>query len=307
LDEKFSNRLAVAPHTHDGKKGIRTYHGFLRGLFLNEIARRVDPHHRMLDDILRDEILVPLGEKNEVYFGLPSNEIHRSATLVPFQFFKTLSTILLSWTGLVPSVPPRMSRTLKAIDDETTDIHKSIKLAIEMGDICFDRESFNGGNWHKAYLSSANAYSHAQAMAHAFSIAATGGTQREVEFWSPATHEQFMYMDPEMSQMYDTCLFTNTTFSNGGIALVDQSCEGMSTDEICYLDQMDKKIFFYGWPGHGGNTLAFSPQLGLTVAYMSNTLHSFDAWDVRGRELIFETVRIWNSLHGNHFEIKDKS
>lgn len=51
--EAFSEFLARQPHNYDGKP-VHSYHALTQGWYINEVVRRVDPHHRTIDGIARD-------------------------------------------------------------------------------------------------------------------------------------------------------------------------------------------------------------------------------------------------------------
>lgn len=75
---KITSYLAAAkPWWEPGTK--MTYHAMTFGYLVGEIVRRATG--RRISDVLR-EIAEPLGIADEVYFGVPQDQLHRVATLV---------------------------------------------------------------------------------------------------------------------------------------------------------------------------------------------------------------------------------
>ena len=111
-----SDRIAAQKPRHPpGEK--REYHALTRGWIVNEVVRRVDPHHRTLGEFVQQEIANPMGYPDELCIGT-RKELHPAIaplTLKPLGWhFKHLLTgkvraRLPVRIGLILGIPAMMA------------------------------------------------------------------------------------------------------------------------------------------------------------------------------------------------------
>lgn len=84
----------------------QAYHAITLGFYQNELVRRIDPHHRTIGQVLREDIAAPLGVGDEVYIGTPSSvPDERLAALVPPGLWTRLRSMPLGLT--IDALRPR--------------------------------------------------------------------------------------------------------------------------------------------------------------------------------------------------------
>jgi len=134
----------------------QAYHALTLGFYESELLRRVDPHHRSLGQFFQDEIASPL--RLDVYIRLPE-EIPNSrlATIAP-----------PGRLAMLIGFPLRL--TLEAMN-RRSNIYRA--LEINPGTrVYFDAHRIYARNLE---VPSGNAVGTARAIAHAYSVFATGG------------------------------------------------------------------------------------------------------------------------------------
>lgn len=103
LDE-MALLLATQPHNFEGKS-IQGYHAVTRGWYLNEIVRRIDPLHRTIGKIIREDIM-PHIPGFEFYLGLPEDLEHRVSPLVNYPVLRSIAKYIAE------PLPPLMASLL---------------------------------------------------------------------------------------------------------------------------------------------------------------------------------------------------
>ncbi|KAF9112571.1 hypothetical protein BGX27_003162 [Mortierella sp. AM989] len=83
--EKFSERLARQPHLFGGEP-TRAYHAVVRGWFLNEIVRRVDPKGRTIGQIVEQDIMTSYPDVELYYSALPKESDWEERLAVMFEY-----------------------------------------------------------------------------------------------------------------------------------------------------------------------------------------------------------------------------
>ena len=300
--DALANSLAKAPHTHGGKAGYRAYHGMMRGLYVNEIVRRVDPKKRSLDEFLRDEVLEPLGEGGNLHIGLPRHLWSRAADMMPFKLPKIITATLLGWTGLVPRIDTLSTAMFKQLfNNKTSDTSMGLLQAVHLDDpgreVMFEPSELtvlNRAPWRDAHASSANMHSSARTAAHVFSILAGEGEADGRTFWREETQQQALGASRDELLKYDSVILMDTQMTNGGWGKMDPEYRAVycreSMNPPCYIDDLGDLVF-YGWSGAGGNMMWACPHLNLSFSYLSNTMHSLQLLDERPRELLWHVVQ----------------
>ncbi|KAI8807884.1 beta-lactamase/transpeptidase-like protein [Cladochytrium replicatum] len=90
--DRLAKLLASQEHNFNGT-AVQGYHAVTRGWYLNEIVRRVDPKHRTLGQLLKQEIMPALGV--EFYLGLPKELDSRVSLLVGFPLLRTVAKLVV--------------------------------------------------------------------------------------------------------------------------------------------------------------------------------------------------------------------
>jgi CubicO group peptidase (beta-lactamase class C family) len=191
------DRLAVvlARQKPAWEPGTRqAYHALTLGFYEGELLRRVDPGHRSLGQFFQDEIAAPLGL--DLYLRLPE-EIPNSrlATLAPPGRIEMLV-----------GFPLRL--TLDAMN-RRSNIYRA--LVINPGtDVYSDPQRIYVRNLE---VPSGNAVGTARAIAHAYSVFATGG--RELGLGQETLDLLAAPAVPSRRGFYDECLKGEVQFSLG--------------------------------------------------------------------------------------------
>jgi len=152
------DRLAdvLARQTPAWEPGTRQgYHAITLGFYENELIRRADPRHRTIGQFFQDEIATPLGE--DVYIRLP--ESMPDSRLAPIA--------APGWRAMLLGVTPRM---LFEMFYPRSNIHR----ALAGSQLPLDAERIYARNFE---VPSGGAVTTARALAHAYSVFATGGRE----------------------------------------------------------------------------------------------------------------------------------
>ncbi len=233
------DRLAVvlAQQKPAWKPGTRQgYHAISLGFYESELLRRVDPRHRSLGQFFQDEIALPLGL--DFYIGLPeaipNSRLATMQTSSPMMIIRSLNPFLLALFN-------PLSLTYRAF-------WKNPGVLIP-----FDAE--------RIYARGLEVPSHggvgtARAMAHAYSVFATGG--REIGLREETLQNLMAPAVQPLDGFYDECLKIECSFSLGFLKPNQQ--------------------IPYGHPGAfgtvgGGGAFGFAdPQRQLAYAYVMNRM-----------------------------------
>ncbi len=152
------DRLAVvlARQKPAWEPGTRqAYHGITLGFYESELLRRLDPQHRSLGQFFHDEIASPLGL--DVYIRLPED--------IPNGRLATMTRP--TWLELFHGFPLRL-----ALD--TMNRRSKISQALRGSELPHDEPRVYARNLE---VPSGSAVGTARAIAHAYSVFATGGRE----------------------------------------------------------------------------------------------------------------------------------
>lgn len=152
------DRLAVvlARQRPAWEPGTRqAYHAITLGFYESELLRRIDPRHRSLGQFFQDEIANPLGL--DVYIRLPED--------IPNSRLATISRP--SWVEILHGFPLRL-----ALD--TMNPRSKIVRALRGSELPHDAERIYARNLE---VPSGGAVGTARAIAHAYSVFASGGRE----------------------------------------------------------------------------------------------------------------------------------
>jgi len=256
------DRLAVvmARQKPTWEPGTRqAYHGLTLGFYEGELLRRVDPQHRSLGQFFQDEVASPLGE--DLYLRLPEAIPNsRLATLAPPSLIKML------W-----GFPPRF--TLEVMNPRS-NINRALNVNPGTG-IYQDAQRIYARNLE---VPSGNGVGTARAIAHAYSIFATGG--RELGLRKETLDLLAAPAIPPTRGFYDECLKGEVQFSLGFMKPSVAWPFGSATS--------------FGSPGSGGSLGFADPSAGVGYGYVTSqmgTRLTGDPRDVALRDALYSAIR----------------
>ena len=237
----------------------QAYHAISLGFYEGELLRRVDPRHRSLGQFFQDEIAGPLGE--EMYIRLPDS--------IPNSALATIARP--SALAMLLGFPPRLM--LDAMN-RRSNIYRAL-VANPGSDVVHDDRAVYARNLE---VPSGGGVGTARAIAHAYSVFATGGPplglRRETLdlLAAPAT--------PPARGFHDECLKGEVQFSLGF----------MKPSPVLPFGSQAS----FGSPGAGGSMGFADPATGIGYAYVTSqmgTCLSGDPRDVALRNAIYATIR----------------
>jgi CubicO group peptidase (beta-lactamase class C family) len=237
----------------------QAYHALTLGFYEGELLRRVDPHHRTLGQFFQDEIAARLGEA--IYIGLPEDIPNsRLATIAPPRPVDMLFAFPLRFT--LQAMYPR------------SNIYRALEINPGVS-VYFDTERIYARNLE---VPSGNAVGTARAIAHAYSVFATGG--RELDL-----HEETLKLlaapaTPPTHGFFDECLKGEVQFSLGFMKPSANWSFGSPSS--------------FGSPGSGGSLGFADPLAGVGYAYVtsqSGTTLTGDPRDIALREALYASLQ----------------
>ena len=248
------HRPAWAPGTR------QAYHGLTLGFYEGELLRRVDPRHRTLGQVFQDEIATPLGE--DFYIRLPED--------IPNSRLATLS-------------PPGMVRMMIGfrpmrllIEGLRRRSNISRALAVNPGtSIYLDESRVYARNLE---VPAGGGVGTARAMAHAYSVFATGG--RGLRLRQETLDLLAAPAVPPIRGFYDECPKGEVQFSLGFMKPCDTWRFGGARS--------------FGSPGTGGALGFADPDAGIGYGYVTSqmgTVFTGDPRDVALRDALYGAVR----------------
>jgi CubicO group peptidase (beta-lactamase class C family) len=253
------DRLAVVlarqkPAWEPGER--QAYHGITLGFYESELLRRIDPQHRSLGRFFQDEIASPLGL--DVYINLPEH--------IPNARLATMARP--SWVELLQGFPLRL-----AID--TMNRNSNISKALRGSELPHDEPYVYARNLE---VPSGGAVGTARAIAHAYSVFATGG--RELGLRQETLDLLAAPAIPPSQGFYDECLKSSGAQFSLGFMKPTAAIPFGSPES-------------FGSPGAGGALGFADPAAGIGYAYVTNrmgTRLSGDPRDVALREALDSAI-----------------
>ena len=253
------DRLAVvlARQRPAWKPGTRqAYHAITLGFYQGELLRRIDPRRRSLGQFFQDEIASPLGL--DVYIRLPE-EIPNSR----------LATIARPRPiDMLLGFPLRL--TLEAMNQRS-----KIVRALRGSEFPHDEQRVYARNFE---VPSGGAVGTARAIAHAYSVFATGG--RELGLRQATLDLLAAPAIPATRGFYDECLKGDVQFSLGFMKPSPAWPFGGASS--------------FGSPGSGGSLGFADPAAGIGYAYVTSqmgTALTGDPRDVALRDALYRPSR----------------
>jgi len=252
------DRLAVvlARQKPAWEPGTRqAYHAITLGFYESELLRRVDPRHRSLGQFFQDEIATPLGL--EVYIRLPE--------AIPNSRLATLARPGLM--EMLLGLPIRL--TLNAMN-RRSNIYRAL-----MGSMLpHDKQRIYARNLE---VPSGGAVGTARAIAHAYSVFATGG--RELGLRQETLDLLAAPAIPPARGFYDECMKADVHFSLGFMKPSPAWPFGSARS--------------FGAPGSGGSLGFADPAVGVGYAYVTSqmgTRITGDPRDVALRDALYAAI-----------------
>jgi CubicO group peptidase (beta-lactamase class C family) len=251
----------MARHKPAWEPGTRqAYHGLTLGFYEGELMRRVDPRHRTLGQFFHDEIATPLGE--DFYIRLPEEVPNtRLATLSPPGMIKMMigfRPVRL----LIEGLNPRSNISRALVVNPGTSIY-------------LDESRVYARNLE---VPAGNGVGTARAMAHAYSVFATGG--RELGLRQETLDLLAAPAIPPARGFYDECLKGEVQFSLGFMKpSVNWRFGGARS---------------FGSPGTGGALGFADPDAGIGYGYVTSRMgivFTGDPRDVALRDALYTTLR----------------
>ena len=234
----------------------QAYHGITLGFYESELLRRIDPQHRSLGQFFQDEIASPLGL--DVYIRLPE-EIEDSRLAVMER---------PAWAEILRGFPLRLALDMM-------NPHSKIVRALRGSELPHDERHVYARNLE---VPSGGAVGTARAIAHAYSVFATGG--RELGLRAETLQLLAAAAVPPARGFYDECLkVRGVQFSLGFMK---------STPALPFGSAGS-----FGSPGAGGAFGFADPEAGVGYAYVTNrmgTRLSGDPRDVVLRDALYAAI-----------------
>jgi len=232
------DRLAVvlARQKPTWEPGARqAYHAITLGYYESELLRRIDPQHRSLGQFFQDEIATPLGL--DYYIRLPESIPNsRLATLTRPSLFAMLRGFGI---GFLLTAFNRRSNITRALVGSM---------------FSHDEQRIYARNFE---IPSGGGVGTARAIAHAYSVFATGG--RELQL-SPETLQALAAPAiPSAHGFYDECMMGDG---------VQFSLGFMKHGPVWSFGSEGS----FGFPGSGGSLGYADPKAGIGYAYVTNQM-----------------------------------
>jgi CubicO group peptidase (beta-lactamase class C family) len=216
-------------------RGSHYYHGHTRGLILGELLYRVDPHHREVEQFIKEEFTDPLDV--QYYVGnMPEKEYKNVLNSVfgsiPKMITKTLIQMVLPES--LGGFPPAMIKTFKQLSDSTSDVYK-----------VFNGHDFGSGTdvWTRGRHTSVLTISNAHSLAKIASLVGNGSSEGFKVF----DDETLEIAHSEENERVD--LFTNLKFK-------------FTKAGFCHWKHS------FGWDGTGGSAFRWNRKFNVGFAFV---------------------------------------
>lgn len=234
----------------------QAYHAITLGYYESELLRRIDPHHRSLGQFFQDEIASPLGL--EFYIRLPESiQNSRLATLA-----RPSLLAMLRGFGF---------RFFFAAFNRRSNITR----ALIGSQLPHDEQRIYARNFE---MPSGGGVGTARAIAHAYSVFATGG--RELQLRPETLQALTAPAIPAAHGFYDEC------FMGDGVQF------SLGFMKHCPVWSFGNEGSF-GFPGSGGSLGFADPKAGIGYAYVTNqmgTALTGDPRDLALRNAVYSII-----------------
>ena len=249
----------LARQTPAWEPGTRQgYHAITLGFSENELIRRIDPRHRTIGQFFQDEIATPLGE--DVYIRLPES--------IPDSRLATIARPPLR--AMLFGFPPR---ALFEMFYPKSNIHR----ALVGSQFPHDEQRIYARNFE---VPPGGAVTTARALAHAYSVFATGG--RELGLRKETLELLAAPAIPPSRGFYDECMKgLGVQFSLGFMKPAPAWKFGSPSS--------------FGSPGAGGSMGFADPDAGVGYGYVTSQMGTSltgDPRDVALRDALYSDPRV---------------
>jgi CubicO group peptidase (beta-lactamase class C family) len=222
----------------------QAYHGITLGFYESELLRRIDPQHRSLGRFFQDEIALPLGL--DVYIRLLDD--------IPNSRLATITR---------PTLPELFHGFPFRLALDTMNRHSKISRALRGSELPHDEQRIYARNLE---IPSGGAVGTARAIAHAYSVFASGG--RELKLRRETLVLLAAPAIPPAHGFYDECMKSHgIQFSLGFMKSTAALPFGSASS--------------FGSPGAGGALGFADPAMGLGYAYVTSRMGTRLAGDPR--------------------------
>jgi CubicO group peptidase (beta-lactamase class C family) len=235
----------------------QAYHAITLGFYQGELLRRIDPRHRSLGQFFEDEIVSPLGL--DVFIRLPED--------IPTSRLATIARP--SPIEMLLGFPLRLTL-------DTMNRRSKIVRALRGSELPHDEQRVYARNLE---VPSGGGVGTAQAIAHAYSVFATGG--RELGLRRETLDLLAAPAVPPRRGFYDACMKAEVRFSLGFMKPSPAFPFGNDSS--------------FGAPGAGGSLGFADPDAGIGYAYVTNrmgTTLTGDPRDVALREALYAALQV---------------
>jgi len=261
--------------------GSREYHAITRGWIVNEVFRRVDPLGRTIGQFYREELSKALNI--DVIIGLKEEELERVSPVemlgIKFQLRQSLTPAFLGRKieNNLFQLSARILRMLPAARKMRT--RKTPSPFEGMDKISF----FNEPVIAMGETPSAAANCSARGLAKLAAMMSMGGKLDNITYLGEAAW-QAMHAAPVTENM----LFTDTTFTQGGVALFSETNHSSTKAEKALNAGREG---FYGWMGLGGSIFQWHPEKRIGFGYVPTSLNVLDLVNERGKTYQAEVMK----------------
>ena len=236
----------------------QAYHAITLGFYEGELMRRVDPQHRSLGQFFQEEIATPLAL--DCYIRLPE--------WIPNSRLATLA--MPNPFSMLLRFPPRLTI---ASFNHRSNIYRAL-IANPGSEIVRDAKRIYRRNFE---VPSGGGVGTARAIAHAYSVFATGG--RELRLKPETLQALEAPAIPSTHGFYDECLYGEVQFSLGFMKPSPEWPFGSDGS--------------FGSPGSGGSLGFADPKAGIGYAYVTSqmgTVLTGDPRDVALRNALYSAI-----------------
>jgi len=278
----------------------RVYHGYSRGLILNQICIRCDSKKRTIAKLLDEELFSKIGMANHVILGKTREE-----ALKKVHPFTNKSLLWEISNSMCPSVmgcdmpwTDTSEEERKLYRNALVRIHMFEKTAVFSSNLLIDSaaEQYLAADPQNEIESPSTwTLASARLMAKCAALMSQGGIIDGVRILKQSTVEEAL-SSPKIDT--DKLLNARMPFTKGGFAA------------ICQYDSIDKitDSEFYGWMGIHGSMMMFQykktkPE-GIAFGYNCSGFHKTFPMDIRGLEITRQLGLILDTFDGpTNFQI----
>ncbi|CAJ0846352.1 1432_t:CDS:2 [Entrophospora sp. SA101] len=288
--DKLSEILANQPHNFDGKP-TKAYHGVSRGWYLNEIVRRVDPRHRTIGRIVKEEIM-PIYNLEFYYsiFDINNNDNNdklksayetRVSNIYTYPLLRLFSKILLpQWMIKEP--------LHKIFNEMMNSESTAFKTLVMTSPDKSQPQEWNNLEMLKPEGPSYNGITNSRSMAKLGAMMANGGKSLPIKNKNN-NKSKFLLKEPDLMSSKTFKLVTKKLapeFDNVLQEAFPTSIGGFGYFKLEGLEDVE----LVGWGGSGGSMFLWNEELKISFAYCMNAFHTALLGDKRSLKMIKEVV-----------------